>query len=253
MKEVGRILHDLQMDVQFSRFNALPPHTMTTTAVQAFLQGTGSLLYLWDHDEALDLITSVYHPDHQSTQVEKSELFAISAVGSYCDGEANIVPFQKHFMHSFLHILFSSPNITGFRRMRLLTCLAICRFIDSAESARILMSSVLSIGRKELTSPSVTRFSAEKTQYWWKNFRTVLFLESWFAYNTGRESRVTEDDLFVRSRLDLEISALLSSIFIRSILSCVLIMRSIMPLLVLITRKRIYRNKLASWACSLHI
>ncbi|KAF2843868.1 hypothetical protein T440DRAFT_523928 [Plenodomus tracheiphilus IPT5] len=35
----------------------------------------------------------------------------------------------------------------------------------------------------------------EKALYWRSVFRSVMFLESWFSYNTGHKSRITEQDL----------------------------------------------------------
>jgi hypothetical protein len=34
---------------------------MIIKAVEAFVHGTGSLLYLWNRDEAFDLVKSVYY------------------------------------------------------------------------------------------------------------------------------------------------------------------------------------------------
>jgi hypothetical protein len=51
----------------------------------------------------------------------------MSAVSSYCDGEANIMPVQDSFLHLFLYMLSSPSDMSDLRRMRIFTCLAICQ------------------------------------------------------------------------------------------------------------------------------
>jgi hypothetical protein len=139
LDEVRRILRALGVNSNLIRVAAFPPEKLTVKAVESFLYGTGSLLYFWSQDEALDLIRSVYGAQNDSTSAHTTEVFAMSAVGSYCDAEAPIVFPQEKFLHFFLHMLSSSHDMGDLRCMRLFACLAICRFTDSVESARILM------------------------------------------------------------------------------------------------------------------
>jgi hypothetical protein len=139
MEEVHHVSKSLGIHTQSTRVAAIPPEDATTKAVKAFLHGTGSLLYFWSQDEALDLIKSVYHPQGDSTPVHTTEVFAMSAVGSYCDGEAHTMLVQGKFLHSFLCMLSSPSSMSDLRRMRLFACLAICRFTNSTESARRLI------------------------------------------------------------------------------------------------------------------
>jgi hypothetical protein len=139
MEEVHNILKSLGIHSHSTRVAAIPPKDITMKAVEAFLHGTGSLLYFWSQDEALDLIKSIYHPQGDSTPVHTTEVFAMSAVGSYCDGEAHTMLVQGKFLHSFLYMLSSPSNMSDLRRMRLFACLAICRFTNSTESARRLI------------------------------------------------------------------------------------------------------------------
>jgi hypothetical protein len=140
MAEVHHVLKSLGVHSQSTRVAAIPPEDTTAKAVKAFLHGTGSLLYFWSQDEALDLIKSVYHPQGDSTPVYATEVFAMSAVGSYCDGEAHTMSVQGKFLHSFLCMLSSPSSMSDLRHMRLFACLAICRFTNSTESARRLIS-----------------------------------------------------------------------------------------------------------------
>lgn len=139
MDEVRRISVNLGVNTHLIRVVAFPPEDMTKNAVESFLHGTGSLLYLWDPDEALNLVRSVYHSKSDSTPVNATEVFAMSAVGSYCDGEVNTKFCRERFLHFFLCMLSSPSDICGLRRMRLFVCLAVCRFTNSVESARRLM------------------------------------------------------------------------------------------------------------------
>ncbi|KAF2125851.1 hypothetical protein P153DRAFT_324148 [Dothidotthia symphoricarpi CBS 119687] len=196
MAEVRQVAKALGISLHHMRVNAYPSEESTTKAVESFLQGTGSLLYLWKRDEALSLVKSVYRSQPGSIPAHATEVFAMSAVGSYCDGEPHTSLSQETFLHFFLYMLSSPPEISNLSRMRLFACLAICRFTNSVESARSLMLSALDIGRQTFTSSSfIAETPEEKIRYWWYIFRSIVFLESWFAYNTSHESRVTNQDL----------------------------------------------------------
>jgi hypothetical protein len=139
MKEMHLVLKSLGTHSPSTRLAALPPEDLTTKSVEAFLRGTGSLLYLWSQDEALDLIKSAYHPQSDSTPVHKVEVFAMSAVGSRCDAEFYTTSLQEKYLYSFLCMLSLASNMSDLHRMRLFACLAICRFTDSTKSARIFI------------------------------------------------------------------------------------------------------------------
>jgi hypothetical protein len=139
VEEVRQISKVLGINPHLIRVAVYPPEEMTTKAVEAFVDGTGSLLFLWNRDEAFDLVRSVYHPQGDSKPVYTTEVFAISAVGSYCDAEAYTILAREKFLHFFLYMLSSSSDVCVLRRMRLFACLAICRFPNSVESARRLM------------------------------------------------------------------------------------------------------------------
>ena len=139
MGEVRYVSKALGINSHLTRVMAFPTEDTTTKAVEAFIHGTGSLLYLWNRDEALNLVRSVYHPQSDSKPVDATEVFAMSAVGSYCDGNAHTMLVRERFLHLFLYMMTVPSNIRDLRRMRLFACLAICRFTNSVESARRLM------------------------------------------------------------------------------------------------------------------
>jgi hypothetical protein len=138
MEEVCNVLEALGINFHSIRTSAIPLEDITTAAIEAFLSGTGSLLCLWNRDEALDLVRSIYHSEKDSTPLDATEVFAMAAVGSYCDGDASLL-VQEHFLDFFLCLLSSPLHMYKLRRMRLFACLALCRFMNNVESARKLM------------------------------------------------------------------------------------------------------------------
>jgi hypothetical protein len=139
VEEVRQISKAFGINPHLIKVAAFPPEDVTTKAVEAFVRGTGSLLFLWNQDEIPDLIRSVYHPQGNWNTVHAIEVFAISAVGSFCDAEVHTILAREKFLHFFLYMLSTSSGVCVLRRMRLFVCLAICRFANSVESARRLM------------------------------------------------------------------------------------------------------------------
>jgi hypothetical protein len=139
LQEVRHISKSLGVDPHLIGVTAFPQENTTSKAIEAFLHGTGSFLCLWNREEALDLVRSTYHPRSDSNPVYAIDVFAMSAVGSYCDGEAHTMFLNDNFLHFFVYLLSSPSDMCGLRYMRLFACLAICRITSSVESARRLM------------------------------------------------------------------------------------------------------------------
>jgi hypothetical protein len=147
MEEVHDVIKALGINPHTIRVSAFPLEETTTEAVEDFLSGTGSLLQFWNEDESLQLIKSVYHQQSDSTSLQATEVFAMAAVGSCCDGRASTSSFQEKFLHLFLCMLSSPSDISDLRLMRLFASLAICRFTNNVESARRLMCKHLILWR----------------------------------------------------------------------------------------------------------
>jgi hypothetical protein len=159
MQEVRHISKALDISTHLTGVTAFPAEGMTSKAVEAFVQGTGSLLYLWNPTEGFDLVRSVYHSQSDLKPVYATEVFAMSAVGSYCDGDVHTMLLRDRFFHLFLCMLSSPSDMCDLRRMRLLACLAICRFTSSIESTRRLMCKRLMLfefGHYRLTTRSIS-------------------------------------------------------------------------------------------------
>lgn len=141
MEEVEQIYNGLGVRSRFSRVKPYPPQGPTRSAIDAFVHNTGSLLFLWTQDETKQLMSSVYESERGPPQLDATELFAMAAIGSYCDGDTggtNAV-YQQPFMDAFVYLIYSHRDIDYLRAMRLFACLAICRFTNSVLSARRLM------------------------------------------------------------------------------------------------------------------
>ncbi|KAH7060964.1 hypothetical protein BKA63DRAFT_225024 [Paraphoma chrysanthemicola] len=143
MDEVRSISNDLGVNTH--SIAAFPSESMTSKSVKTFLDGTGSLLYLWEQEEAEHLMKSVYRPQHDYKPIDAAEVFAMAAIGSYCDAEAHMPIIQEKFLHFFLYMLYFPSNMCDLRYMRLLICLAVCRFTSNVDSARRLMFGLLTV------------------------------------------------------------------------------------------------------------
>jgi hypothetical protein len=181
MEEVRHVMRTLDIDTHLIGVTTFPPEYMTRKAVEAFLYGTGSLLYLWNQDEALNLVKSIYRPQSGSKPADAIEVFAMSAVGSLCDGQNYTVPLQERFLHIFLSMMSSTSDVSSLRCMRLYACLAVCLFTNIVKSARKLMCKrpMFLISGNELTDQSVC------PQYW----KVLACISS--IYNRKLRRRIT--------------------------------------------------------------
>jgi hypothetical protein len=143
LEEVRKISTALGVELDKIKVTPYPSEDLTATAVHSFLHGTGNLLYLWDPDEAFSLVKSAYHEQGSPKSAAATEVFAISAVGSFCDAKSHKITEQELFLHIFIYHLLSPSEISDLRYMRLFTCLAICHFTSNIESARSLICKLL--------------------------------------------------------------------------------------------------------------
>jgi hypothetical protein len=137
MDEVLSISKALGVHTHLIRVIVFSQEEMTAKADNQFLDGTGSLLFLWNRGEAEDLVKSICHPQHDSKLTHTTEVFAISAVGTYCDADTPLA--WENFLHLFLYMLSWSLRLCDICYMRLIICLAICRFTNCVHRARQLM------------------------------------------------------------------------------------------------------------------
>lgn len=139
LNEVRRIARYFGIGPQLLGATAIPAATITASSVQTFLQCTGSLIYLWSHDQAIQALRSLDDSVSDLTPTNAVEAFAMAAIGSYCDGDLGEKLSSITFLEYFICMLSSPLSIRELSYMRLFACLAICRFTDSTDSARILL------------------------------------------------------------------------------------------------------------------
>jgi hypothetical protein len=137
--EVRDISKALGINPHTLRVAAYPSEEITTKAIDDFMGGTGTLIYLWDREGANSLIKAVYDPQNDGAQIQAAEVFAMAAVGSYCDGDLGVSHHRERFLEFFICLMSLPSAVCDLRRMRLFSCLAICRFTNNVVSARKLM------------------------------------------------------------------------------------------------------------------
>lgn len=139
LEEVHRISKSLGINSHLVRVAPFPEEAATAKSVETFLRCTGALVYLWSHEQGSRQVQSLYHSPSDLTPINSVEVFAMAAVGSYCDGHPDTRALANDFLEYFVYMLSSPLRFGALPSMRLYTCLAICRFTNSVESARKLM------------------------------------------------------------------------------------------------------------------
>lgn len=138
LEEVKRIAKNLGINFDLIRVAPFPREETTIRSVETFLKCTGALVFLWDHDQALQLTRSIHWSPSESSPAAVVDVFAMVTIGSYCDGHPEVAKLSEKFLGYFLHKLSSSPQVGDLHRMRLFACLAICYFTNNTASARRL-------------------------------------------------------------------------------------------------------------------
>ena len=171
LAEVRNVHQLLGVASRFSPVRPYPPEEFTASAMEKFAHNTGSLLFLWSKDEIEGLLNDVYHAKGEINQADVAEVFAMAAIGSYCDGDLAVNTYQLSFMDTFMYSFNSRRDIDELRGMRLFACLAICRFTNGVHSARRLI-------REYLTQPvcmSLMTVSRFRFDDWERCFEHAAF------------------------------------------------------------------------------
>lgn len=139
LEEAHRISTSLGINSHLIRVAPFPEEAATAKSVETFLRCTGALVYLWNYEQGSRQVQSLYHSPSELTPINSVEVFAMAAVGSYCDGHPETRAKANDFLEYFVYMLSSPLRFDALPSMRLYTCLALCRFTNSVESARKLM------------------------------------------------------------------------------------------------------------------
>jgi hypothetical protein len=118
----------------------LPPENLVRRAMYAFVEGTGSLLYMWTHAQVEEILERVYRPSHLTDALALSECFIVAAMGAHYDMEC----FPDHirqvlYASGSLRFDEKSARIDHFRTMRLLLSMSFYALLEKHMSARYLV------------------------------------------------------------------------------------------------------------------
>lgn len=136
----------------------LPPEGLVKKAMYAFVQGTGSLLYMWTYAQVDEILDRIYRPQKPIDAMTLAECFTVAAMGAHYDLEC--------FPDRVRRILYASGTLCFneqtarfdyLRTMRLLLATAFYALLEKHMSARYV------IGKYQL-SPS--RFHRADTHQW---------------------------------------------------------------------------------------
>jgi hypothetical protein len=120
--------------------NFLPPEDRVRRSMYAFIQGTGSLLFMWNHQQADEILDRVYRPQKPLDAMTLAECFTVAAMGSHYDidvfsDQARRLLYASGTMH--FHEKIARQDY--FRTMRLLLSLSFYSLLEKHMSAKYLI------------------------------------------------------------------------------------------------------------------
>lgn len=120
--------------------NRLPPEDRVRRSMYAFIQGTGSLLFMWTFEQADEILDRIYRPQTKVDDMTLAECFTVAAMGAHYDIDA--------FSDDMLRLLYASGTLhfnertarqDHFRTMRLLLSLSFFSLLEKHMSAKYLI------------------------------------------------------------------------------------------------------------------
>lgn len=118
----------------------LPPENLVRRSMHAFIQGTGSLLFMWTHEQADEILDRIYRPQKTVDAMTLAECFTVAAMGAHYDMEC--------FPDRLRRILYASGTLQFheqtarqdyLRTMRLLLSMSFYALLEKHMSARYLL------------------------------------------------------------------------------------------------------------------
>ncbi|KAF2841802.1 hypothetical protein M501DRAFT_1013192 [Patellaria atrata CBS 101060] len=181
----------LGSDMEIYDQDHLPPERPVRIAVQAFLDGTSSFLFLWTREEMDEMLTSLYHPQQPPSITALSQLCAVATVGSsYCTDQ--IPPMMRVKFHAsaaaHLREISMDNPLLALRHLLTLTYVAI---IDKHTSARTFLAACFEVVRWKRPEMIKSRIRA----LWQKVHCSIIFIVCWLSYTLGWPSGVTDTDI----------------------------------------------------------
>jgi len=189
-------------DIQPEDTTAMPPHDLARTAVSAMIEGSGSLLYVFNKEQAEELLAAAYNPYSKPDSLLLTELCIASAVGGHYDSRAIQPALTKRLAATALTFLDSvdASEEHYLRLMRVMCCFALYSLLEKHISARHCVSAALAIARWKYPQLSASGDSTASRESWRKVYRTIVFLECWMCYTLGYASENIHIHLKVKTQ-----------------------------------------------------
>ncbi|PVH97242.1 hypothetical protein DM02DRAFT_685570 [Periconia macrospinosa] len=175
----------------------LPPEPLVRRAMYAFVQGTGSLLYMWTYDQVDQILERIYRPYYQTDAISLAECFIVAAMGAHYDMDC-IPDRTRRLLYASGTLCFNQVSATRdyLRTMRLLLSMAFYALLEKHMSARYLIPAGLQIARWKCPSMGKTDNDVSG-ESWRKVFRSLIFMDCWLSYTLGYSAEVTPIDIAI--------------------------------------------------------
>ncbi|KAF2871482.1 hypothetical protein BDV95DRAFT_628681 [Massariosphaeria phaeospora] len=173
----------------------LPSEGLVRRAMHAFVEGTGSLLFMWTAGQVDEILERVYRPQKPVDAMTLAECFTVSAMGGHYDVQCFPDRIRRILYASgTLHFHEKTARSDYLRTMRLLLSMSFYALLEKHMSARYLIAAGLQIGRWKCPR-SIPDSTDTTAQSWRRIFRSLIFMDCWLSYTLGYRSEVTTDDV----------------------------------------------------------
>jgi hypothetical protein len=186
MTELNRLGQEYEIQDDLS----IPPEELARKAIQAMIDGTSSLLYLFDKEQAEEVLRTAYQSQSKPEPLLFTELCAMSAIGGHYNSRQISNTLTRKFAVTALKLLGSVVvNDDNYLRvMRVLCCLAMYSLLEKHLSAPHCVAAALAIARWKYPQLGVIGDATATRESWRKVYRTLVFLECWMCYTLGYPS-----------------------------------------------------------------
>ena len=186
MTELNRLGQEYEPQDDLS----IPPEELARKAIQAMIDGAGSLLYLFDKEQAEVVLKTAYQSQSKPEPLLFAELCAMSAIGGHYNSRQISNALTRKFAVTTLTLLGSmAVNEDNYLRiMRVLCCLAVYSLLEKHLSAPHCVSAALAIARWKYPQLGANGDATATRESWRKVYRTLVFLECWMCYTLGYPS-----------------------------------------------------------------
>jgi hypothetical protein len=120
--------------------NLLPSEDRVRRSMYAFIQGTGSLLFMWTYEQADEILDRIYRPQNPVDRMTLAECFTVAAMGAHYD--TDVFPDRIRrllYASGTLHFHERVARQDYFRTMRLLLSLSFYSLLEKHMSTKCLI------------------------------------------------------------------------------------------------------------------